>query len=698
MLEEARSRAQNKPSNQACVEGTIEKYEHTLVNSNDTLASERREMDSKDVEQTLESGSLDIFGKNVLQAHVPDEPPIEEIDEDESVFSDQDREDFEEPYDDYWDNTSERSRQRYEWTNWFYHVRQAERLWPADERKANAGWQELSREMERFFLSEPVAFELWKLAVVWYQSEDWPPLAFAALYGLTSLAESLFANGVKMMDLTPEGFSALSIAAESPDRLDTLQFFLGREADPNFEGPKIPAFHHWLLLDADATCVRELLGSHASCSSISTISHDSALHCFASCGSDPEVLSLLLENPKDTEDRAEINIRDGEGATPLHHLLRRQKIPLELLEIFLARGADVNVDSLDSRRPLAGAALWGEIAAIEKIIGFVTDVDDDDKWGSTALHLAAHTGQKETVQFLLEHSADVNRKDKHNRTPLLCACTPDVRILQNSSHAATAELLMDEQIKRGALFSEINVCSKSGRTPLREAAGRGFVQVVTAILKQMGPEDREWINKRDERRGRSPLHSAATHGRAEVIVVLLRHGADPNIRDGKINEGKTCLELCLDQWANTGSKRYEDAIALLIDACAEEVKRSKLLLTTAAIQGSTLILVKLANMGLDLNQPDAYGWTPRQLASQFGHDEAMEFISTTLASKALRPAEWLLPEDSKYTTLQDDGRRVVHQSVFRFCISANQPVPALPVYYFEIELLDNETGESKGGI
>jgi len=106
---------------------------------------------------------------------------------------------------------------------------------------------------------------------VWYQSEDWPPLAFAALYGITNLAELLFANGVKIMDLTPEGFSALSIAAESPDRLDILQFFLGREADPNFEGPKIPAFHHWLLLDADATCVRELLGSHASCSSISTV-------------------------------------------------------------------------------------------------------------------------------------------------------------------------------------------------------------------------------------------------------------------------------------------------------------------------------------------------------------------------------------------------------------------------------------------
>lgn len=345
--------------------------------------------------------------------------------------------------------------------------------------------------MERFFLSEPVALELWKLAVVHYECEDWPPLPWAAFYGLTSLAELLIANGAKVMDLTSEGFSALSLAIHSPDRLAILQFLLGREADPNFEGPEIPAFHYWLLKDADVMCVRELLRSHASCSIISTVSHGNALHCFAACGSDSEVLSLLLENPVDTEDSVDINIRDGDGATPLHYLLRRQKIPLELLDMFLARGADVNVDALDSRQPTAGAAYWGEIAAIERIIGFVTDVDDDDRWGSTALHLAAYTGQKETVQFLLNHGADVNRKDKHNRTPLLCACTPDVRILQNSSYAATAELLMDEQLKRGALFKEINVCSKNGRTPLREAAGRGFVQVVTAILKQMGPKDKE---------------------------------------------------------------------------------------------------------------------------------------------------------------------------------------------------------------
>lgn len=123
MLEEARSRAQKKPGGQACVKGTLENDEHTSIDSNDSFASEHRETGINDLAQTLEPISRDTSEKNASQrAHAPDEPPVEEVDEDNSVFSDQDREDFEEPPDDDWDDSSGRARQRYEWTNWFYHV------------------------------------------------------------------------------------------------------------------------------------------------------------------------------------------------------------------------------------------------------------------------------------------------------------------------------------------------------------------------------------------------------------------------------------------------------------------------------------------------------------------------------------------------------------------------------------------------
>lgn len=294
--------------------------------------------------------------------------------------------------------------------------------------------------------------------------------------------------------------------------------------------------------------------------------------------------------------------------------------------------------------------------------------------------------------MLLNNGADVSRTDKHNRTPLLFAC-----LTHSDSHQATAELLVEKQIKRGASFCEINACTKRGRTPLREAAGRGFLQVVAAILKQMTLENREWIDKKDERKGRAALHSAATHGRGEVIALLLQHGANPNLRDGENGTGMTSLELCLDRWALVGSQRYENAIIHLIDACVDEAKENKLLLTTAAIHGCVQVLEKLLIVGVNLDLPDVYGWTPSQLASQFGHADAEKFIKNSLASRALRPTRWIVEGNSKTTTLQDDGQRLHHQGELILCILADHPVPAgLSLYYYEIEILDPKTGEPHG--
>ncbi len=159
----------------------------------------------------------------------------------------------------------------------------------------------------------------------------------------------------------------------------------------------------------------------------------------------------------------------------------------------------------------------------------------------------------------------------------------------------------------------------------------------------------------------------------------------------------TSLELCLDRWTFAESQRYQSTIAHLVDANVNEAKENKLLLATAAIHGSILILQKLANAGVNFSLPDAYGWTPSQLASQFGHTEAESWIRQSIARKALRPTQWASHKEVKGTTiLQDDGR-VAHPGETRVCISADHPAPAgLSLYYYEVEILDAETGEPHG--
>ena len=626
----------------------------------------------------------------------------EDEDEDESVFSNQDQEDMERLVDetDLIDDDNQ-GRLRYEIFAWFYHVQEAEHLWSPAERQNSPEWANLLREMEQFFLIEKVGFEAWKLAFVPYEWEEWGPVFWSAEYGLISLAELLFNKGAKVMDTTPAGYSALHIAWAAPNRLDVLRFFLGRGGDLNFEtADHIPVFHEWLCHGADAECVEEMLRNGASGSLKNQKWKWNALHYFGLYGTDQKVLDLLLDMPLDIEKRSNIGVRDDMGETALHKLLSRPEIPMDILKAFLERGADVNVEDDDSERPLYEAASWGENNAIELIITRVSNVDDENKWGRTALHAAAFAGQDKTVEILLKHGADSNYKDKHNRTPLLFAClTSMYNFVPQSNHQATAELLVQEQIKRGATFAQINTPTKRGRTPLCEAAARGFVKVVAAIVEQMRPDEMEWINHRDERRGRNPLHSAAAHGRAEVVASLLQNGADPNIRDGEKGTGMTSLELCLDRWTVFESQRYQSTIAHLVDASVNEAKENKLLLTTAIIHGSIPILEKLANAGVNFNLPDAYGWTPSQLASQFGHTEAESWIRQSIARKALRPTQWTLHNEVKdMTILQDDGH-VSHQGENRVSISADHPAPAgVSLYYYEVEILDAETGEPHGKI
>ena len=69
----------------------------------------------------------------------------------------------------------------------------------------------------------------------------------------------------------------------------------------------------------------------------------------------------------------------------------------------------------------------------------------------------------------------------------------------------------------------------------------------------------------DETTGYTPLHAAAWNDHRDVVAVLLKHGANPRIRDGKYcgtpagwanyNGKRACCDLILDSEASTSSMR-----------------------------------------------------------------------------------------------------------------------------------------------
>ena len=90
----------------------------------------------------------------------------------------------------------------------------------------------------------------------------------------------------------------------------------------------------------------------------------------------------------------------------------------EIVELLIAKGADVEVADLLSATPLHRAASWGHKEIAELLITKGANVNAEDKWGNTPLHLAAYKGHKENVELLIAAGADVNAKNEDGETPL----------------------------------------------------------------------------------------------------------------------------------------------------------------------------------------------------------------------------------------------------------------------------------------
>ena len=67
------------------------------------------------------------------------------------------------------------------------------------------------------------------------------------------------------------------------------------------------------------------------------------------------------------------------------------------------------------------AAISGDVLALETLLGAGTDIDARDRYGQTALMLAAHHGRLQAVETLLRHGANPDVTAKFNLSALMLA-------------------------------------------------------------------------------------------------------------------------------------------------------------------------------------------------------------------------------------------------------------------------------------
>jgi ankyrin repeat protein len=207
---------------------------------------------------------------------------------------------------------------------------------------------------------------------------------------------------------------------------------------------------------------------------------------------------------------ADVNARASRDQTALMWAVA-QKHP-GVVTVLLARGADVHARSavwsqvmavpphgmLEYNRdiphggdtPLLFAARSGDLASARLLVDAGANVNDADAWGISALALAAHSGYRELVEFLLDKGADPN------------ADAPGFTALQE------AVMRRDEQMAAALLARGADPNARLRTwTPTRRSS-------------------RDW-NFGPEHVGATPFWLAARFAEPGLMRLLLKHGADP---------------------------------------------------------------------------------------------------------------------------------------------------------------------------
>jgi uncharacterized protein len=271
----------------------------------------------------------------------------------------------------------------------------------------------------------------WERQMTKEPREKWMPLGgltalhFAARQGCLAGAEVLIKAGAQINATNPNGFSPILLAIINA-HYDVAAYLLRQGADANIADevgrtPLYASVDMHTLPDSNLPWPSELNNEIGSLDLIKDLlEHGANVN-----------VQLKKQQPYRSKVDRGADTMLGTGTTPL---MRAAKAgDTEAMKVLLAKGADPKIPTKFGMTPLMAAAGLGSkeedttgrkkteeqaIASIQLCLDAGADVNTVDNQGETALHGAAQKGYDHVVQFLADHGAKLDAKDKKGRTPL----------------------------------------------------------------------------------------------------------------------------------------------------------------------------------------------------------------------------------------------------------------------------------------
>lgn len=270
----------------------------------------------------------------------------------------------------------------------------------------------------------------------------------------------------------------------------------------------------------------------------------------------------------------------------------------DIVAMLLDFKCEINLCDKYGRSALHVAATFGFLPVLKLLLHKGADTTLCNWLGQSALYLACEAGHRDAVSLLLKYKYDDSISDIGGRTPLFIA--------SYSGHSKVVKVLLQNNTKGF-------VRDKAGRSPFFIACQNGHIEIVRMLF------EKDFNCGQCSTNGFSPLHIACQQGHVKIVQFLIEHKFDIHLCE---NNMRTAMHLACEG----GHTKVVQSLLQNGGSITKKDRNGRFPLYTACEGGHTSVVRLLIENNADLTQCDNYGRLPLYAAAGWGHTEVVDVL------------------------------------------------------------------------